>query len=53
MKKRRLRKWVKVVLGLIVLVLLTTLFVKAVKDYNDYLVKCDKIKGHTCNIFGK
>ena len=51
--KRRLRKWVKVVLELIILVLITTLFVKAIDNYNNDLVKCDKIKGHTCNIFGK
>lgn len=53
MKKRRLRKWVKVVLVIIALVLLELCLVKAIENYNDYLVKCDKIKGHTCNVFGK
>lgn len=53
MKKRRLRKWVKVVLVIITLVLLELGFIKAIESYNDYLVKCDSQKGHTCNVFGK
>ena len=53
MKKRRLRKWVKVLLGLIFLVVLTILFVKSIDNYNNDLVKCDSQKGYTCNIFEK
>lgn len=53
MKKRRLRKWVKVVLVIIALALLELGLVKAIESYNDYLKKCDSQKGYTCNIFGK
>ena len=52
-KKRRLRKWVKVVITLIILGALIALFEKGLSNYADYLKECDAQKGYTCNIFGK
>ena len=52
-KKRRLRKWVKVVITLIILGALVALIEKGLSNYVDYLKECDAQKGYTCNIFGK
>lgn len=51
--KRKLRKWVKVVIILIILGTLVLLIEKGLSNYSDYLEKCDIQKGYTCNIFGK
>lgn len=53
MKKRRLRKWVKVALSIVVLSVLLYLINMALNNYNSYLENCDNVKGYTCNIFGK
>lgn len=52
-KKRRLRKWVKVAIILVILGALVALIEKGLSNYVDYLEKCDSQKGYTCNIFGK
>lgn len=52
-KKRRLRKWVKVTIILIILGVFIALFEKGLCNYADYLKECDTQKGYTCNIFGK
>lgn len=52
-KKRKLRKWVKVVIILVILGALIALFEKGLGNYADYLKECDAQKGYTCNIFGK
>lgn len=52
-KKRRLRKWVKVVIALVILGALVALIEKGLSNYADYLEECDIQKSYTCNIFGK
>ena len=52
-KKRRLRKWVKVVIKLTIIVIFIALLEKGIANYVDYLEKCDIQKGYTCNVFGK
>lgn len=52
-KKRRLRKWVKIVITLLILGVFVVLIEKGIANYVEYLEKCDIQKGYTCNIFGK
>lgn len=52
-KKRRLRKWVKVTITLIILGVFIALIEKGIANYVEYLEECDAQKGYTCNIFGK
>ena len=53
MKKRRLKKWVKIVLILIVVKALVSIIDITLDNYKNDLEKCDTKKGYTCNIFGK
>lgn len=52
-KKRRLKKWVKVVIWGLVLLAYILLISMACDNYMEHLQQCDTIKGYTCNIFGK
>lgn len=53
MKKRKLRKWVKIVLIIIVVKALVSIIDITLDNYKNDLEKCDSKKGYTCNIFGK
>lgn len=53
MKKRRLKKWAKIVLILIVVKALISIIDITIDNYKNDLEKCDSKKGYTCNIFGK
>lgn len=54
-KRRRLKKWVRVTLKVIVFLvatlLLTLLFMKANNDLNDMYEACDNAKGYTCSYY--
>lgn len=49
MKKRRLRKWVKI----LIFIILVLLVEQGIESYANYLKQCDDAKMYTCNIFGK
>lgn len=53
MKKRKLRKWVKIVLIIIVVKALISIIDITLDNYKNDLNKCDSKKGYTCNVFGK
>lgn len=52
-KKRRLKRWVrvaiKVIVTLIILGILTIFIGKIVSNYNDLATQCDQEKGYTCS----
>lgn len=54
-KRRRLKRWVRVTLKVIVFLvaalLLTLLFMKATNDLNDMYEACDNAKGYTCSYY--
>ena len=53
MKKRKLKKWVKIVLIIVVVKALVSIIAITIDNYKNDLKKCDTEKGYTCNIFGK
>lgn len=54
-KRRRLKRWVRVTLKVIVFLvaalLLALLFMKANNDLNDMYEACDNAKGYTCSYY--
>lgn len=52
-KKRVLKKWVRIAIAFIVILTIIKILCIGLKDYANYLEKCDIEKGYTCNIFGK
>ena len=53
MKKRKLKKWVKIVIIIIVAKAFIDIVSITIDNYKNDLKKCDTKKGYTCNIFGK
>lgn len=51
MKKIKLRRWVKVLLIAIVVILLGLLIFAAIKRYDDLAKECDAARGYTCTIY--
>lgn len=55
MKKLKLRKWVKVAIAIILLVIiaiiLTHFILTSINGYNESSIQCDQIKGSTCNYY--
>lgn len=51
MKKLKLKRWVKVVIGIIVVFMLGISIKKVVDINNDMLTKCDNAKGYTCSYY--
>ena len=54
-KKRRLKKWVKVVLGILEFILFSLmilmLFKGISKRYDDLYKQCDESRGYTCSYY--
>lgn len=53
MKKRKLRKWVKIVIIIIVAKAFIDIVSISLENYKNDLEECDTEKGYTCNVFGK
>ena len=53
MKKRRLRKWVKIVIIIIVAKTFIDIVSITIENYKNDLEECDRQNNYTCNIFGK
>lgn len=51
MKKYRLKKWVKVVLGLLVMVAMVSLYVASTNQFKVKATECDNLKGYTCSYY--
>lgn len=51
MKKLKLRRWVKVVIGIIIILILGIATKKIIDTNNDMLNKCDNAKGYTCSYY--
>lgn len=55
MKKLKLRKWVKVAIAIILLVIiaiiLTHFILTSINDFNESSMQCDQAKGSTCSYY--
>ncbi len=55
MKKLKLRKWVKVAIAIILLVIiaiiLTHFILTSINGFNEGSIQCDQIKGSTCSYY--
>lgn len=55
MKKLKLRKWVKVAMAIISLVIiaiiLTHFILTSINDFNENSMQCDQAKGSTCSYY--
>ncbi len=55
MRKRRLRKWFKYTLGVLVTIfitiVLTMIFKQEMKSFSDIAQQCDLEKGYTCSYY--
>ena len=55
MKKLKLRKWVKVAMAIISLVIiaiiLTHFILTSINDFNENSIQCDQAKGSTCSYY--
>lgn len=49
MKKYKLKKWVKVVLGLMVIGIVVPLYVTSKNQFEVKATECDNLKGYTCS----
>ncbi len=53
--KRRLRKWVKVTLHILLIIIigliLGLIFKKGIDDFDDLARKCDQDRGYTCSYY--
>ena len=55
MKKLKLRKWVKVmiaiILSIIAILVLSHFILNSIMNFDDYAEQCDKEKGSTCTYY--
>lgn len=55
MKKLKLKKWVKVAIAIILLVIiaiiLTHFLLNSLSDFNNSAMQCDQLKGNTCSYY--
>ena len=51
MKRRRLRRWVKVTLVGLMVVLVGAMFSITMERYNNMYEQCDNAKGYTCSYY--
>lgn len=55
MKKLKLRKWVKVmiaiILSIIAILVLSHFILNSIKEFDNYAKECDKAKGSTCTYY--
>lgn len=51
MKRYKLKTWVKVVLGLIIIAGFVTLFVISKNQFEVKATECDNLKGYTCSYY--
>lgn len=55
MKKLKLRKWVKVaivtILLVIIAIILTHFILTSINDFNESSIQCDQAKGSTCSYY--
>lgn len=51
MKKRKLKKWVKIAIAIIILIVFTLLINITINNFNNIADECDNVKGYTCSIY--
>lgn len=51
MKKLKLKKWVKIIISIVIIVLIGIAMKKVVDKNNDMLNECDNAKGYTCSYY--
>ena len=51
MKKRKLKKWVKIVITIIILIIFIFLINITINNFNNVANECDNVKGYTCSIY--
>ena len=51
MKKRKLKKWVKIVIAILILIIFIFLTNITIDNFNNIADECDNVKGYTCSIY--